>query len=170
MADDMDQIPDMTQGELVRLLDRLTAAWENEVVEFKDANDDFSTDKIGKYVSALSNEANLRGAEAGWLVFGVHDKSRTVIGTDYRLDPAHLDSLKRQIEQGAEPSLTAPPRSVRRPAIAARPRASLAPLAARPPPSGQSGCGGRRRWRARRRMACRAPVRSCRKAKQAHPI
>jgi ATP-dependent DNA helicase RecG len=106
MADDMDQIPDMTQGELVRLLDRLTAAWESEVVEFKDANDNFSTDKIGKYVSALSNEANLRGAEAGWLVFGVHDKSRTVIGTDYRLDPAHLDSLKRQIEQGAEPSLT----------------------------------------------------------------
>ncbi len=55
---------------------------ENEVVEFKQASDGYSTDDIGKYFSALANEANLRGANGGWLVFGVNNKTRGVVGTD----------------------------------------------------------------------------------------
>jgi ATP-dependent DNA helicase RecG len=58
----------MTVEKLEQLLVSLLAEWEGECVEFKDANDNFSTSDIGKYFSALSNEANLRSREAGWLV------------------------------------------------------------------------------------------------------
>jgi ATP-dependent DNA helicase RecG len=96
----------MDQAALARLLTELIATWENEVVEFKQAGNDYDTDKIGEYFSALSNEANLRGLERGWLVFGVNDKSRVVVGSDYRLEPDRLQSLKNQIAQSAEPSTT----------------------------------------------------------------
>ena len=46
---------------------QLIVDWENEVVEFKAAGEDYSTGTIGKYFSALSNEANLRGnVRLGW--------------------------------------------------------------------------------------------------------
>ena len=49
---------------------------ESEIVEFKGAiNDNYSTSDVGKYFSALSNEANLSGADSAWLVFGVQDKT-----------------------------------------------------------------------------------------------
>ena len=96
----------MGQVELARLLDGLIATWENEVVEFKQANDNFSTDDIGKYFSALANEANLRGVDAGWLVFGVHNKTRRVVGTDYRPQADRLHALKMQIAQNSDPRLT----------------------------------------------------------------
>ncbi|MDT8410823.1 MAG: ATP-binding protein [Vicingaceae bacterium] len=44
---------------------------ENEVVEFKEAKNQFDKDKLGKYFSALSNEANLKGQSHAWLLFGV---------------------------------------------------------------------------------------------------
>lgn len=96
----------MDSAELQMLLTSLIATWENEVVEFKDANDNFPTSDIGKYFSALSNEANLRGKEKAWLIFGVNDKTRTIIGTDYRLQSERLNSTKKQIEDGTEPSST----------------------------------------------------------------
>jgi ATP-dependent DNA helicase RecG len=77
----------MDQARLNQLLAELIAAWENEVVEFKQAGNDYSTDEIGKYFSALANEANLRGVEAAWLVFGVNNKTRSVVNSDYRLQP-----------------------------------------------------------------------------------
>ena len=64
------------------LLDGLIDSWEDETVEFKEASNDFDTGKIGKYVSALSNEANLGGCVAGWLVFGVRNSTRSVVGAD----------------------------------------------------------------------------------------
>lgn len=95
----------MEQTALAQLLIELIATWENEVVEFKQASNDYKTDTIGEYFSALSNEANLRGAERAWLVFGVNDKTRTVVGTNYRPEREHLDSLKVQMAQGTEPSI-----------------------------------------------------------------
>ncbi|HNJ78842.1 MAG TPA: ATP-binding protein [Marmoricola sp.] len=65
----------MDQAALTQLLEDLIATWENEVVEFKQAGNDYDTDKIGEYFSALSNEANLRGADRAWLVFGVNNSS-----------------------------------------------------------------------------------------------
>ena len=96
----------VAEHDALDLIDRLIAGWENEIVEFKQADNDFKTDRIGQYFSALSNEANLRGAAAGWLVFGVHDKTRQVVGTDYRPQPERLQSLKMQIAAGTEPSVT----------------------------------------------------------------
>lgn len=85
-------------------LAQLLAAGENEVVEFKEATDTYSTSDIGKYFSAIANEANLRSTDAGWLVFGVRDKPRTVVGTAYREDTPRLLSLKQQITDGIEPA------------------------------------------------------------------
>lgn len=96
----------MDSLELKAILERLIATWENEVVEFKQAGNDYDTDKIGEYFSALSNEANLRGSERGWLVFGINDKTRTVVGTNYRPEPERLHGLKNQIAQSTEPSIT----------------------------------------------------------------
>ncbi len=96
----------MDQASLTLLLTDLIATWENEVVEFKQAGKDYDTDKIGKYFSALSNEANLRGVDAAWLVFGVNDKTRQVVGSDYRPQPERLQDLKMQIADNTEPSVT----------------------------------------------------------------
>ncbi|WP_432505732.1 RNA-binding domain-containing protein [Kineococcus arenarius] len=93
-------------GDLPDLLDRLIAAWESEVVEFKEASAAYSTSDIGRYFSALANEANLHGADAAWLVFGVQNRSRRVVGTDYRPEPERLQNLKMQIAQGADPQST----------------------------------------------------------------
>ena len=96
----------MSDIELGMLLDQLLANWENEVVEFKRAGDGFSTSDIGKYFSALSNEANLHDADRAWLVFGVDNTSQSVCGTDYRLEPERLKGTKLQIAQGTQPSVT----------------------------------------------------------------
>lgn len=96
----------MDQATLSALLDGLVATWENEVVEFKQAGNDYDTDKIGEYFSALSNEANLRGLERAWLVFGISNKTRQVVGSDYRPEPERLHGLKFQVAQSTEPSIT----------------------------------------------------------------
>ena len=96
----------MAPARLSQLLSELIATWENEVVEFKQAGNDYSTDDIGKYFSALANEANLRGTESAWLVFGVTNKTRSVVGSDYRLQSERLHSLKMQIAENAEPRMT----------------------------------------------------------------
>jgi ATP-dependent DNA helicase RecG len=95
-----------SQEQLHQLLAALIAGWEGECVEFKEANDNFSTSDIGKYFSALSNEANLRLLPSAWLVFGLHDRTRAITGTDYRQDRARLDSLKHQIAQDTDPSIS----------------------------------------------------------------
>lgn len=96
----------MDQPALRQKLQALIATWENEVVEFKEVSHDYNTDKIGRYFSAMANEANLRDADAGWLVFGVSNKTRAVVGTYYRPERERLDGLKQQISQGADPSTT----------------------------------------------------------------
>jgi ATP-dependent DNA helicase RecG len=96
----------MNQDRLHQQLVSLLRNWEDECVEFKDANDNFSTSEIGKYFSALSNEANLRRRESAWFVFGVDNTTRKVIGTTYRENTERLHSLKHQIAQGTDPSVT----------------------------------------------------------------
>ncbi|MGY3214501.1 RNA-binding domain-containing protein [Mucilaginibacter sp. HD30] len=89
----------MTQKELKHILDKLRSLpAETEVVEFKEAKNDFPFEKIGKYFSALSNEANLQGKPYAWLVFGIENKSRNIVASKYRHENrAHLDSLKGEI-------------------------------------------------------------------------
>lgn len=96
----------MDQTQLLELLNDLITRWEGEVVEFKRAGDGFSFHDIGKYFSALSNEANLRNQASAWLVFGVDNRTRSAVGTDFRPEPDRLQSLKHQIAQGTQPSIT----------------------------------------------------------------
>lgn len=96
----------MSPAELTSLLRDLIDGWENEVVEFKSGGEGFSTSDIGKYFSALANEANLRGVDRGWLVFGVDNKTRGVIGSDYRRDRERLQGLKNDIANSSSPRAT----------------------------------------------------------------
>lgn len=78
-------------------LDELLALGrEAEWVERKRAANNFDFDDLGKYFSALSNEANLHGKDSGWLLFGV-DNNGSIFGTNYRPDRPALDSLKHEI-------------------------------------------------------------------------
>lgn len=72
---------------------------ETECVEFKEAKTQYDFGKLGKYFSALSNEANLKHQESAWLLFGIKDKPvpRPIVGTEYRKNKADLDSLKAEI-------------------------------------------------------------------------
>lgn len=79
--------------------------WENEVIEFKRAGKDYDKDKIGRYFSAISNEANLKGLQHGWLVFGVDNKTQTIVGSDYR-DTRGLETLKHEIAQNTTGGIT----------------------------------------------------------------
>lgn len=54
----------------------------------------------------MANEANLRNAEKAWLIFGIHNQSRTIVGSPYRQNKERLHNLKHQISQGTEPSIT----------------------------------------------------------------
>jgi len=87
-----------TNEDMVQTLNGLIRNWEYEIVEFKQAANDYDKDKIGQYFSAISNEASLKGLQHGWLVFGVHDKTREIVGSDYR-NTRGLESLKHEIAQ-----------------------------------------------------------------------
>lgn len=88
----------MNTTELIYLLDHLRDLdVENEVVEFKEAKNDFDFRKLGRYFSALSNEANLKKVKSGWLIFGVENEKHEIIGTLYRSERRSLDHLKGEI-------------------------------------------------------------------------
>ena len=71
---------------------------ETEVVEWKEAKFNFDFKKIGKYFSALSNEANLKNKESAWLIFGIKN-NKDVVGTAFRKSRVDLDSLKSEVAQ-----------------------------------------------------------------------
>lgn len=79
---------------------------ENEIVEFKKAQNGFDVQKLGEYFSALSNEANLRQVAYGWLLFGIHDKTHVVLGTSFKPTRFSLDALKREIAEGTNNGIT----------------------------------------------------------------
>ncbi len=80
---------------------------ETEWVEFKQAKRNFDFNDLGQYFSALSNEANLKDQECGWLVFGITDElPRTVVGSQYRPNRGGLDSLKKEIADKTNNRLT----------------------------------------------------------------
>jgi hypothetical protein len=66
-----------------KLAELLAAPGESECVEFKEAKTSFEIDKLGKYFAALCNEANLKGADSSWLIFGITN-DRRVCGSKYR--------------------------------------------------------------------------------------
>ena len=70
---------------------------ENEIVEFKEAKTGYDFNKLGKYFSAMSNEANLKGKPYAWLVFGVENKKHNIVDSQFRPLRKDLDSLKSEI-------------------------------------------------------------------------
>ena len=76
---------------------------ETEWLEFKEAKNSFAIDDLGRYVSALANEANFLRRDAGWLVFGVKDRVdpstglRPVVGSRMAATAAALNEIQRQI-------------------------------------------------------------------------
>lgn len=86
----------------IEFIDKFKELWEhseNEVVEFKKAETNFDVDELGKYFSALSNEANLREHEFAWIVFGVWDKKHQIIGTSFKDGEVALNRLKQDMSQ-----------------------------------------------------------------------
>lgn len=88
----------MKEHELQEKLNQLRSlSSETEVFEFKEAKNSYDFDKLGKYFSALANEANLKGRPEAWLVFGIKDKGKTIVGSRFRTDRKALDSLKGEL-------------------------------------------------------------------------
>jgi len=83
-----------------QLKDFMELPVETEWLEFKEAKGQFDLENLGRYFSALSNEANLKGLRYGWLILGVTDKPpREIAGTAYKNTRASLEKLKAQIAQ-----------------------------------------------------------------------
>ena len=89
----------MKNIDITDIFQHLLSSIENEIVEFKEAKNDFDSSKLGKYFSAISNEANLKQKEYGWLIFGVEDKKHQIVGTQYRSTPKSLESVKGEISR-----------------------------------------------------------------------
>lgn len=92
----------MTQRDLPALLDRFRGLpTEVEWIEFKETKIDI--DELGRYFSALANEANIKLQSEGWLVLGVHDKKkdasgkRIITGTLFKQGTAALNELKKLV-------------------------------------------------------------------------
>jgi len=97
----------MSEDLIVQLRKMMFLPAETEWIEFKEAKNDYGFDKIGKYFSALSNEANLHGKPAGWLIFGITDRPpRKIVGSNYRLTPPGLDRLKEEIARHTNHRMT----------------------------------------------------------------
>ena len=95
--------------EYYEILEMLMERWEFEIVEFKEAKGGYDTDKIGRYFSAISNEANLRQQQYGWLVFGVGEQNKTkqVVGTSFKKgDKSLLERFKYEISRDTANGMT----------------------------------------------------------------
>ncbi|HQC33038.1 MAG TPA: ATP-binding protein, partial [Bacilli bacterium] len=57
---------------------------EYEWLDFKE--NWFNKDEIGEYISAVANGACLCGKEYGYILWGVEDNSRNVVGTNINFD------------------------------------------------------------------------------------
>lgn len=97
--------------EYYEILENLMERWEYEIVEFKEAKGGYDTDKVGRYFSAISNEANLRQQQYGWLVFGVGEEQKTrikkIVGTAYKKgDNSLLERFKYEISRDTTNGMT----------------------------------------------------------------
>lgn len=75
---------------------------ENEVVEFKEAKNQYDKDKLGKYFSALANEANLTNNKSAFLVFGIKN-DQTIVGT--KISEKQLNDYKKEVGEHTSPKL-----------------------------------------------------------------
>jgi ATP-dependent DNA helicase RecG len=81
----------------------LSSETETEILEFKKAERQFDKDKLGKYFSAMSNEANLAGKQEAWLLMGVLN-DKTIYGT--QISDKQLNEYKKEIAANTSPTLS----------------------------------------------------------------
>ena len=93
-----------TEQQLIGKIRKMIDDFEDEVVEFKEARTNYSFKDIGKYFSALGNEANIRDTKEAWLIFGV-DNDKNIVGSEYRKEGG-LQNLKKEIVSGTNERLT----------------------------------------------------------------
>jgi len=93
-----------TEKQLKEKIIQMIETFEDEVVEFKEARVNYSFKDIGKYFSALGNEANIRDKKEAWLIFGVNNQ-KSIVGTEYRKD-GNLQHLKKEIVGGTNERMT----------------------------------------------------------------
>lgn len=81
----------------------LQSSTETEVLEFKIAKTQYDKDKLGKYFSALSNEANMKGKASAWILLGVNNQKQ-IVGTN--ISDAQLNEYKSEISNHTSPKLS----------------------------------------------------------------
>lgn len=86
------------------LLDRLLLSeTETEILEFKEAKQSYSINDLGKYFSALGNEANLKNKAEAYLLFGVNN-TQEIVGT--RISDKQLNKYKEEIPKNISPKMS----------------------------------------------------------------
>ena len=84
----------MNENELKELLEELLKKDESDsYIEFKA---DLEPCLVGEYISALSNSACLRHTDFGYLVLGIEDKTKKIIGTKFNIKTAKVKSEKNK--------------------------------------------------------------------------
>ncbi|MGN1262090.1 MAG: helix-turn-helix domain-containing protein, partial [Candidatus Enteromonas sp.] len=73
------------------LLHRLMQQQEGPCLELKERDAD--PERIGKYISSLSNMAAYLGQQEAYLVFGVRDADRAFVGADIDFDQKKVGSI-----------------------------------------------------------------------------
>src|SRR5690625_3045818 len=81
----------------------LSAETETEVLEFKEAKVSYSKDKLGRYFSALANEANLKRKKEAYLLFGINDHQQ-IVGTS--ISDKQINAFKKEMADHTSPSLS----------------------------------------------------------------
>ena len=84
--------------DFAHILDTLLSDPDGECAEFKEARTGCSFDDLGRYFSALSNEAGIRSVPYAWLVLGIDAAGRPV-GTEYRKKSGNLSDLRKEVRQ-----------------------------------------------------------------------
>ena len=88
---------------MTNIAELLKAKTETEVLEFKEAKSNYDTNKLGKYFSALSNEANLAKKDRAYLLFGVKN-DKTIVGTS--ISDNAINNFKHEIAQYTSPTMS----------------------------------------------------------------
>ncbi len=72
----------MNNSQFKQLIKSLLQAQESEWLEFKKSND--NPDGIGKNISAISNSIALLGRDQGYILWGIDNKSKKILGTSFQ--------------------------------------------------------------------------------------
>ena len=97
----------MENQELIKLVDELRALpRETEWVEFKKGTAT-TNERLGMYISGLSNSACVKNQDFAYLIFGIDDVTHDVIGTNFNFKTAKEgnEELELWIKRNLTPSL-----------------------------------------------------------------